>query len=78
MEEAKGKQETILRPPLQSYPSKGEEMDFLFECEVAQLEIEACCPVIKEPSSPGDAGKIETLTAEVQHLEVVKIELKAL
>ncbi|EXC31921.1 Myosin-J heavy chain [Morus notabilis] len=71
LEEAKGKQETVLRPPLQSYPSKGEETDFLFECEVAQREIEASCPVIKEPSSPGDAGKIETLTAEVKRLEAM-------
>lgn len=73
LEEAKEKQTMKLERSLQSYPSKDDETDFMFECEVAQLEIEASSPSSIEPSSPespDDAGEIESLTAEVKCLKV--------
>ncbi|GMN48941.1 hypothetical protein TIFTF001_018110 [Ficus carica] len=74
LEEAKEKQTITLERSLQSYPSKDDETDFMFECEVAQLEIEASSPSSIEPSSPespDDAGEIESLTAEVKCLKAM-------
>ncbi|KAH7517346.1 hypothetical protein FEM48_Zijuj09G0053800 [Ziziphus jujuba var. spinosa] len=70
-EEANRKEDIKMKHSLQSNPSKGDETDVLFECEAAQIEIDEACPFIKEPSSPDDDGKIETLNAEIKNLKVM-------
>ncbi|PON62582.1 Myosin, partial [Parasponia andersonii] len=71
IKEAKEEQPTELQHPLQSIPSKGEETDLLFQCQVAQVEIEESCPIVKEPSGLDDAGKVGILTAEVKSLKAM-------
>lgn len=65
----------MLQEPLHSSPSKSEDTDFLFECEVAQIEIESSCDhIVKEPSSPESlidyTEKIENLTSKIDLLKV--------
>ncbi|XP_062073083.1 myosin-9 [Humulus lupulus] len=59
------------RKKLQLNPSKGEESDLLFECQVAQQEIESSDPIVEEPSSLDDATKVGILTAEVKSLKAM-------
>ena len=71
VKEQNREQTTRLQNPLESNPSKGEQKDLLSESHVAQLEIEASYPIVKEPSSLEDATKVGILTAEVKSLKVI-------
>lgn len=50
---------------------KVDEKNVLVESQVAQIEIDKTCPIIKElPSPDQDADKMKILTAEVENLKV--------
>ncbi|KAL5538691.1 hypothetical protein UlMin_045979 [Ulmus minor] len=70
-EEEKREGAAKLQHFLRSKYKKGDSTDMLFECQLAQLEIEAACPIVEEPSSPDDTENVEALTAEVKSLKAM-------
>lgn len=65
-EEAKEEESTKLESSV-----KVDEKNVLVESQVAEIEIDKTCPIIKElPSPDQDADKIKILTAEVENLKV--------
>ena len=74
-EEEKREGAAKLQHFLRSKYKNGDSTDMLFECQVAQLESEAACPIVEEPSSPDDTENVEALTAEVKSLKVIMVVL---